>query len=152
MLKFRNMNKLFALLFIMLITFACISCTSKDEDVVGNSSEQVIAGFQKYFCNSDGKLILSRLDDENPTTWVGTVLTGTKPCEIFNDITGLNISPTESYSHCYKSADGSVEITITGSITADSNAIYATLFVRIPEYPEVERILMVAQEYSDREN
>ena len=143
------MNKLFTLLFIMI---TCTSCILEDEECCRNSSEQVIAGFQKYFCNSDGEMLLSRLDDDNPTTWVGCVMTGTRACEIFNDITGLYISAKESYSSCYKSADGSVEITISGSTTANSNAIYATLFVRIPEYPDVERILIVAPEYSDRVN
>lgn len=143
------MNKLIALLFIM---FACTSCILEDEECCPNPSEQAVANFQKYFCDSNGKMRLTRLDDDNPTTWVGCVSTGTRACEIFNDITGLCISAKESYSYYYESADGSVEIKISGSTTADGKAIYATLSVRIPEYPEVERILLVSPEYSNREN
>ena len=143
------MNKLIALLFIM---FACTSCILEDEECCPNPSERAVANFQKYFCDSDGEIRLTRLDDDNPATWVGSISTGTRACEIFNDITGLCISATESYSYCYESADGSVEIKISGSTTADDDAIYATLFVRIPEYPEVERILLVSPDYSNREN
>uniref|UniRef100_UPI0040564162 hypothetical protein n=1 Tax=Alistipes sp. TaxID=1872444 RepID=UPI0040564162 len=80
---------------------------------VRNSSEVAIAKFKHYFCDSNGNMAILPLD-EFSRIWAVGVTTGEKVCEIFSDITGLDVPAQESYTYSYQSEDGSVELRITG--------------------------------------
>ncbi len=118
---------------------------------VGNSAEVAIAKFQHYFCDSNGNMAIHPLDEYSHMWAVGTT-SGERACEIFSDITGLHVTAQESYTYSYQSRDGRVEFRITGNLTADENAVYATLYVTIPGYEDVEQIKIVTPEYLKQDN
>lgn len=124
-------------LFLFCMMFTVTSCIYEDECPM-NSSEVAIAKFQHYFCDSNGKMAIHPLDEYSHIWAVGTV-SGERVCEIFSDITGLCVTAKESYTYCYQSEDGSVELRITGNLTADDNAVYATLYVTNPGYEDITK-------------
>lgn len=125
-------------LFLFCMMFTVISCINEEECPM-NSSEVAIAKFQHYFCDSDGNIAIHPLD-ESSRIWKVYTTSGERVCEIFSDITGLRVTVTESYTYCYRSEDGSVKLRITGNLTADDNAVYATLHVIIPGYEAIGQI------------
>lgn len=116
-----------------------------------NSSEVAIARFQHYFCDSNGNMAIHPLDEYSHIWAVGTT-SGERACEIFSDITGLCVTAKESYTYCYQSEDGSVELRITGNLIADENAVYATIYVTIPGYEDIDQIKIVTPEYLRQNN
>jgi len=142
------MRKICLFLFCMMFTFT--SCIYEDE-CPKNSSEVAIAKFQDYFCDSNGNMAIHPLDEYSHIWAVGTT-SGERACQIFSDITGLYVTAKESYTYCYQSEDGSVELRITGNVTADENAVYATLYVTIPGYKNIDQIKIVTPEYLKQDN
>lgn len=137
-------------LFLFCMMFTVTSCIYEDECPM-NSSEVAIAKFQHYFCDSNGNMAIHPLDEYSHIWAVGTT-SGERVCEIFSDITGLCVTAKESYTHYYQSEDGSVELRITGNLTADENAVYATLYVTIPGYEDIDQIKIVTPEYLRQDN
>lgn len=137
-------------LFLFCMMFTITSCIYEDECPM-NSSEVAIAKFQHYFCDSNGNMAIHPLDEYSHIWAVGTT-SGERACEIFSDITGLHVTAKESYTYCYQSEDGSVELRITGNLTADDNAVYATLYVTIPGYEDIDQIKIVTPEYLSQDN
>lgn len=137
-------------LFLFCMMFTVTSCIYEDECPM-NSSEVAIAKFQHYFCDSNGNMIIHPLD-EYSHIWAVGIISGERTCEIFSDITELYVTAKESYTYCYQSEDGRVEISITGNLTADENAVYATLYVTIPGYEDIDQIKIVTPEYLRQDN
>lgn len=116
-----------------------------------NSSEVAIAKFQHYFCDSNGNMAICPLD-EYSHIWAVGAKSGETACQIFSDITGLSVTAKESYTYSYESEDGRVELRITGNSTADENGVYATLYVTIPGYEDIDQIKIVTPEYLKQNN
>lgn len=129
----------------------CTSCVRDDDACRGNSSAAVAAKFRELFCNPDGSLKIHPVE-AGSDTFVAGVRDGGRPCEIFGELIGLDCETEENYNYCFDSDDGKVSLRIEGSAAPNSEAVYATLFVDIPEYPEVRRILFVSEEYSQQNN
>lgn len=110
-----------------------------------SESEEVIAKFKHYFCDSNGNMAIHPLDEYSHIWAVGTI-SGERACEIFSDITGLSVTAKKSYTYCYESEDGRVNLRIEGNLTADEN-VYATLYVTIPGYEDIDQIKIVTLEY-----
>ena len=135
--------------FLLLCMMAVISLTSciKDEaECYQNDSAVAVEKFQEWFCDEYGEIDMVRMEG-NDNSWVAGVSNGEAVCSIFNDITGFKNTPTDSYNYEYQSYDRQVSISVKGYLTANDEAIYATMKVEIPDYPEVRELHLVHPDY-----
>lgn len=137
--------------FMMLAVF-CASC-SKDEPEIpqGVSSQQAIARFKAYFYQ-DGKVHANRLNSFQDSEWALATDDARKPLDIFMEITGVPVPMKSQYEYSYQSSDGKCNINIKGSAVADTEAVFATINVYIPEYKDIETMHIVTIDYFKGDN
>ena len=58
----------------------------------------------------------------------------------------------DRYEYSYRSTDGRCNISIQGSAEADTEAMFATINVYIPEYKEIETMHIVTIDYFKGDN
>lgn len=99
-------------------------------------------GFESYFCDDNGDVNLTKVADG---TYSYAVEDGTAPCTLFNDLTAVVTEATDNYTYTYDSGDGTLTMTITGSTTADTDGVYATMTVNSTYHPEVTKIIFTVK-------
>ena len=115
------------------------------------NSDQVIARFKDYFYQ-DGKVHANRLSSFQPSEWALATDDARKPLDIFTHITGISAPMKDRYEYSYRSTDGRCNISIQGSAEADTEAMFATINVYIPEYKEIETMHIVTIDYFKGDN
>ena len=134
---------LFALLPLCLLFTSC----SNDDDIIDQrSTEEVTEKFRFYFYDGDSVRI-SNLPDFKETEWAVAVTDGSRPLEVFMNITGLEVAQTDTYSYIWSSPDGHSTISIVGKQKADADGEYALMKVKLPGCPNIEIVHMVTKEY-----
>lgn len=138
----------------MLLCMAICSCTNDDEqDYAGKSESEITEKFKEYFYDENGNVKLSQLDGFTSEEWACVSLGGMRPVEVFADITGYDVAmPDGKYEYIFVSADGRCRISITGSTTADEDAVYAVMQVDIPDCQEVKTIIIGSLDYAKGTN
>lgn len=115
------------------------------------NSDQVIARFKDYFY-LDGRVHANRLSSFQPSEWALATDDARKPLDIFTKITGVPVSMKSQYEYSYRSTDGRCNISIQGSAEADTEAMFATINVYIPEYKEIETMHIATIDYFKGDN
>lgn len=133
------------LLFAMALGFS--SCRKELIDRC-NDSSTVIENVKRFVYDSQGDIILGKTDDFKHNEWIIGVKGSTVPLEVFSELTGMEASLSQNYSHIYRSNDGTCIISIKGSLTADEEFEYAELTVIIPGMEEIRTIHFVSEEYN----
>lgn len=113
---------------------------------LGTTSE-VTERFKAYFYDANGNVRCNKLEGFNHTEWTVAANDGLDPLEVFQNITGMEVSATDSYNYRFVSSDGQSTISITGAINAGDNAEYATMKVSIPSCPEIQTIHIGTEQY-----
>lgn len=144
------------ILFFLTALLCMITSCSEDEMPMTQSTGQTVEKFRSYFYNDDGSVRIHRLGTSSEgvqgTTWAAAVRTGVRPCEVFQDITGVAAPVQDEYSYSYVSPDGSCHISIKGTAEANEKAVYAVMRVSVPSCPEIEEIYITAEEFFKDEN
>lgn len=142
-----------------LISYTCMiamvlisGCSGEDDPALEayKSGEEAIATFRCYFYNAEGVNAFKQ-DDFLETEWGVPIDQAEKACILFHRITGMNVKLTEKYNYSYQSTDGKCALRIEGQKTP-VNAVYATIYVNIPECPDIHTVLLVTPEYFDNTN
>lgn len=142
-----------------LISFACMmlvvlfSACSSDDDPEPDpykSGEEAVAVFRSYFYRQD-KINALKQDNFLETEWAIPIDKPEDACLIFNRITGMDTKLTDSYNYSYQSVDKKCSIRMEGKKVPE-NAIYGTMYINIPECPEIHKIILAKPEYFDNTN
>ena len=144
------MKKWFFIMTVAVSLFASCSSEEKDgeEDVMYPfTTSEVTEYFKSYFYDKSGNVTCNKLEGFSATEWAIGSRDGVRPLEVFKDITGMDVSATQSYNYRFVSSDGQSIISITGNINAGDNAEYATMKVSIPSCPEIQTIHVGSEEY-----
>lgn len=108
--------------------------------------------FKAHFYDANGNVRCNKLEGFSHTEWAVAANDGLKPLEVFQNITGMEVSATDSYNYRFVSSDGQSTISITGAINAGDNAEYATMKVSIPSCPEIQTIHIGTEQYFNGTN
>lgn len=138
----------------MLLCMTICSCTNDEEqDYSGKSEGEITEKFKEYFYDENDNVRLSQLDGFTSDEWACVTLNGMRPVEVFEDITGYDVDmPNGKYGYKFVSVDGRCKISITGSTTADEDAVYAVMQVEIPDCQEVNTIIIGSLDYAKGTN
>jgi len=128
---------------VMILFFS--SCSNDDDPEPYHSGEEAITNFRYYFYEK-GKVNALRLDNFLETEWGVPLDNAGLACEVFNKITGVEALLTDKYSYSYKSEDGKCSLRIEGRKSPE-DAVYAILYIDIPDCPEFSKIIMGTPEY-----
>lgn len=120
-------------------------------DVQQSTSQIVIARFKEYFYQG-GRVHANRLNSFQDSEWALATDDARKPLDIFMEITGMPAPMKSQYEYCYQSSDGKCNISIKGSAEADTEAVFATINVYIPEYKDIETMHIVTIDYFKGDN
>jgi len=126
------------------------SCSDDKDPEPYNSGEEAVANFQYYFYENDEVNAL-KLDNFLETEWGIPIENAGKACEAFSKITGIETSLTDTYSYSYKSTDGKCTLRIEGKKIPE-DAVYAIMYIDIPECPEFSKIIMATPDYFESTN
>ncbi|GEM_PF-2307158 len=136
-----------------MITVVLLSACSSDDDTAPEpykSGGEAVAAFRSYFYNTDGVNAFKR-DNFLDTEWGVPIDQADKVCILFNRITGMDVKLTDKYNYSYQSTDGRCSLRIEGH-NIPVNAVYATMYVNIPECPDIHTVKLVTPEYFDNVN
>lgn len=143
-----------------LISLACMitvvlfsGCSDDDKNEIpepDNTNKEAIAAFRSYFYRGD-TVYAFKQDNFLETEWAVPIEDADVPCTIFSRVTGLQVPLTDSYSYSYQPGDESFSIRIEGR-KIPRDAIYCTMYVNIPDCPEIRSIIFSTPEYFDNEN
>lgn len=137
------MKRLLILAFAALFAISCMP----DNSGVHHTKQNITDNFKRTFY-ADGKPILVQSED-NAKLWFIAVESSIIPCYLFENITGINIEPTERYEKSYVSNDNTHQLHIRGLLNP-TDKIYARLTVILPSCPEIEEIWMVDLTYFEQ--
>lgn len=146
------MKKWFLIMTVSVSLFASCSSDNGDGVSVPRTTAEVTESFKSYFYDESGNVTCNKLEGFSATEWAIGARNGVRPLEVFKDITGMDVSATESYNYRFVSSDGQSTISITGNINAGDNAEYATMKVSIPSCPEIQTIHVGSEEYFNGTN
>ncbi|MBQ2023781.1 MAG: hypothetical protein II212_02375, partial [Alistipes sp.] len=102
------MKRLLILAFAVLFSLSCMP----DNSGVHHTKQNITDNFKRTFY-ADGKPILIQSED-NAKLWFIAVESNIIPCYLFENITGINIEPTERYEKSYVSNDNTHQLHIRG--------------------------------------
>lgn len=114
--------------------------------VAGKSRGAVIARFRELLYK-DGDVHANHLNRFEATEWSVVVEDPAKPLSVFTDITGIAAPLKETYEYKYTSSDGRCFIRIKGRLKAGWDAIYATMYVRIEDCPEITLLHFTTEDF-----
>lgn len=141
------------LLLLCMATFSLLtSCIYEDVEECPHDSETALAMFRHYFFDENMAPKLVPMDEGDDGAWVIGVGSGEVVCRVFSEITGMETNPEGAYHYEYQSSDRRVSLSVDGSLTENEDAVYATMKVEIPEYPEIKKIHLVNREYFNGAN
>lgn len=144
--------KLFGLACMMsVILFS--SCSSDDDDPIiepYHTGTEAITAFRGFFYNTEGVNAFKQ-DHFLTTEWAVPIDQPEKACILFNKISGMDVKLTDKYNYSYQSVDGKCSLRLEGNKTP-VEAVYGTLYVNIPDCPEIHTVLLVTPEYFDNKN
>ena len=91
--------KRFMILLAVAAAFLMTSCErGNDLPYPGATSDRVEAKFKQYFYR-DSEVYANKLEGFSATEWAVGSRDGIRPLEVFKDITGMDVSATESYNY-----------------------------------------------------
>ncbi|MDH6313130.1 hypothetical protein M2137_001917 [Parabacteroides sp. PFB2-10] len=128
---------------------ACSSDDGPDPDPY-KSGPEAIAAFRSFFYRN-GKINALKHKNFLDTEWAIPIGKPEDTCMIFNLITGMDVKLTDTYSYSYKSTDGKCTIRMEGKRIPE-NAIYGTMYINIPECPEITKIILAKPEFFENTN
>ena len=102
-----------------------------------------ILQFREYCYDVNGNVKLNHQAGDEETEWVIPVVTSEEVYQVFDQLTGLEILPTEHLDYSYHSEDYRYVCRLVGGATL-VNHRYATLHVWIEGCPEIETIHFIA--------
>lgn len=111
----------------------------------------IIAKFRSYFYERDGRVRANKKSSFKEKEWAVAVNERTRPCNVFTDITGMFAPLTTNYDYTYSSADGKCIVRIVGTYQFDKEYIYANLYVKIEDCPDIDVIHICSLEYYFRD-
>jgi len=126
------------------------SCSSDKDPEPYNSGEQATANFRYYFYENE-KVNALKLDNFLETEWGIPLENADKACKAFRKITGMDASLTDTYSYSYRSTDGKCTLRIEGKKIPE-DAVYAIMYIDIPDCPEFSKIIMATPDYFESTN
>ncbi|MDL2277332.1 hypothetical protein LJC57_01955 [Parabacteroides sp. OttesenSCG-928-G07] len=135
-----------------LISLACMmtvvlfsACSGDDDEPDYKSGTEAIAAFRSFFYRN-GEINALKHEDFLDTEWAIPIGKPENACVLFNRITGMDVELTDTYNYSYKSTDGKCAIRIEGRRVPE-NFIYGTMYINIPECPEITKIILAKPEY-----
>lgn len=137
----------------VMLTFSFSSCSSSDDENEPTSShEEIVKNFKSVFFK-DGKVRVTQLSNAKAGQYFVVVKDGSYPCTLFTQLTSMPASATTSYEYTYETPDGKCTFAIKGrkELRGD-NILYATLYVKIPEVPEISVVEMYSEAILDSNN
>jgi len=142
-----------------LISLACtvlvilFSACSSDDDPSPEpykTGEEAVAAFRKDFY-IQGEVNALKLDNFLETEWAIPIDQASKACTLFTRFTGMDAALNDNYNYSYQSVDKKCSIRIEGKKTAE-NAVYATMYINIPECPEIHKVILAKPEFFESTN
>lgn len=120
------------------------SCESTLVDPCEELTNERIMRFREYCYDADGKVKLDRQEGDDETEWMISVETETEVYTTFNQLTGLQIHPAETFDYSYHSEDHRYVCRMVKNVET-KNTRYASLYLWIEGCPEIEAIHFVGK-------
>lgn len=144
-MKGKTIIKSGAFLLGMLVMCVFSSCSSDDDNTVPETSSEKLVKFMKTnLYDEQGNVEANVLSTYQTGEYNLTANDGGDVCKYFSSMTGVEAPLMDSYQYEYSSEDGKCKVSIKGTKVA-KDGIYATIYIRIPECPEI-KILHIGTE------
>lgn len=146
----KNVTSKLLLLMGLMLTFSFVSCSSDNETTQTNESEEIAQRFKSVILKKGN---LPKFTNAKEGQYFALVRNGEAPCQLFTEITQSATFAIGSYDCKYETEDGTCTIRIKGKKELKGDEIlYATMYVKIPQIPEISVIELYSEAILNSEN